>query len=92
MSALLAFLRGEGPDGRGRRIAAIWAMSDAELEASHDFIQWLFPLPEPSGASAHAPILAREDIEAFAAEPALGIEGRPTKRDRRALDRARGGA
>jgi ribosome-associated heat shock protein Hsp15 len=28
----------------------------------------------------------------FAAEPALAIEGRPTKRDRRALDRARGGA
>jgi hypothetical protein len=62
VSALLAFLRGEGPDGRGRRIAAIWAMSDAELEASHDFIQWLFPLDAPSAAVPGSPVLAAEEI------------------------------
>ena len=40
-------------------------------------------------------IAAREaarERRRFAPEPALAIEGRPTKRDRRALDRARGGA
>ncbi|MBE0528227.1 MAG: hypothetical protein IH629_03365, partial [Thermoleophilia bacterium] len=31
-------------------------------------------LPEPSGASAHAPILSPADIGAFAAEPALREE------------------
>jgi hypothetical protein len=62
VSALLAFLRGEGPDGRGRRIAAIWAMSDAELEASHDFIQWLFPLDTPSAAVPGSPVLGAEEI------------------------------
>jgi hypothetical protein len=73
-SALLRFYRHEGPDHRGRSLRDIRAFDTGRLEGTHDFIQWLFPLPEPSGASAHAPILAREDIEAFAAGPALRAE------------------
>jgi ribosome-associated heat shock protein Hsp15 len=48
-------------------------------------------LYEESAESVAAREAARERRR-FAAEPALAIEGRPTKRDRRALDRARGGA
>jgi len=73
-SPLLRFYRHEGPDHRGRSLRDIRAFDTSRLEGTHDFIQWLFPLPEPSGASAHAPILSREDIEAFAAEPALREE------------------
>ena len=70
-SALLRFHRGEGRDHRGRSLADIRAFDTDRLEGTHDFIQWLFPLPEPSGASAQAPILSREDRAAFQAEPAL---------------------
>lgn len=40
-------------------------MSDRDLEDVHDFIQWLFPLAEPSGANRRAPMLAAEDVEAI---------------------------
>jgi hypothetical protein len=73
-SALLRFYRGTGADHRGRSLADVRAFDTGRLEGTHDFIQWLFPLPEPSGASAHAPILSPEDIAAFAAEPALREE------------------
>ena len=70
-SALLRFYRGEGRDHRGRRLADILVFNEARLEATHDFIQWLFPLPEPSGANAQAPLLSAADRAAFAADPAL---------------------
>jgi len=73
-SALLRFYRHAGHDHRGRSLADIRAFDFGRLEGTHDFIQWLFPLPEPSGASAHAPILGAGDIAAFAAEPALREE------------------
>lgn len=70
-NALLRFYRGEGRDHRGRRLADILAFDGARLESTHDFIQWLFPLPEPSGANAQAPLLSAADRAAFAADPAL---------------------
>ena len=42
-----------------------------ELESHHDYIQWLFPLPEPSGANASAPLLSKEDIAAFDSDDSL---------------------
>ena len=38
---------------------------DGRLEDVHDYIQWLFPLPERSGANPWAPVLTAEDIAAF---------------------------
>lgn len=73
-SALLRFYRGAGADHRGRSLADIRAFDTDRLEGTHDFIQWLFPLPEPSGANPHAPILSREDVAAFAAEAGLREE------------------
>jgi len=42
-----------------------------ELESHHDYIQWLFPLPEPSSANASAPLLSEKDIAAFESDDSL---------------------
>lgn len=64
-SRIVAFYEGSAPDDRGRLRDEILNLSDDELEAIHDFIQWLFPLPERSGANPSAPILDDVAIEAF---------------------------
>ncbi len=50
---------------QGRTHAQILAWSDSALEAVHDYIQWLFPLPEPSGSNPLAPVLTPSTIEAL---------------------------
>lgn len=70
-SQLVAFYRGDGRDHRGRSLSDIHAFDVHELEIHHDYIQWLFPLPEPSGANAEAPLLSKEDIAAFESDKSL---------------------
>ncbi len=70
-SALLRFHAGAAPDAAGRSLDAILAWDDQRLEAVHDYVQWLFPLPEPSGFNPDAPLLTASDIAAFHADPAL---------------------
>ena len=70
-SPLVAFYRGEGRDHRGRLLSHIHQYAFDDLERHHDYIQWLFPLPEPSGANASAPLLSQEDIAAFEREEPL---------------------
>ena len=69
-SAILEFARG-GTDHRGRTRESILARDDCWLEATHDFIQWLFPLPEPSRYNPQAPILRATDIAAFREDATL---------------------
>ena len=59
---LVSFLDGSGTDNAGRYIDQILEMDDSELEDSHDYIQWLFPLTEPSNAVPNSPILTQDDI------------------------------
>ena len=73
-SALVAFYRGDGRDHRGRLLSHVRQYSFDDLERHHDYIQWLFPLPEPSGANASAPLLSQEDISAFQSDEALRKE------------------
>ncbi len=61
---ILHFYSG-GQDDDGRTHEEILDWPDAELEAVHDFIQWLFPLPERSGANPGAPVLDAATIYAF---------------------------
>ena len=68
---LIAFYRGNGRDHRGRSLSDIHEFDFDALELHHDYIQWLFPLPEPSGANAEAPLLSKEDIAAFASDDSL---------------------
>jgi hypothetical protein len=71
MSQLIDFYRGTGRDAEGRTLADIWAFSDDELESVHDFIQWLFPLREPSRFNPDAPLLTDADLDEFRSSPAL---------------------
>jgi Opioid growth factor receptor (OGFr) conserved region len=71
MSRLVDFYRGQGTDSEGRLLGDVWGWGDDELEAVHDFIQWLFPLPEPSGYNPNAPLLSAEDVAAFRSDPLL---------------------
>ena len=71
MSRILEFYGETASDHRGRSLQQLQAQSLSALESNHDYIQWLFPLPERSGASAHAPILTPADIAAFRASDAL---------------------
>jgi hypothetical protein len=68
---LIAFYRGDGRDHRGRLLSHIYGFGFSELEFHHDYIQWLFPLPEPSGANASAPLLSSDDITAFKSDGTL---------------------
>jgi hypothetical protein len=70
-SVLVAFYRGDGRDHRGRTLNDIHEFDFYELEFHHDYIQWLFPIPEPSGANASAPLLSKGDIAAFESDAAL---------------------
>ena len=67
-SDLVLFLSGEGRDSRGRRLEDILSFTDKQLEAYHDFIQWLFPLDTPSAAVPGSPVLTAADIEAIRAD------------------------
>jgi|HubBroStandDraft_6_1064221.scaffolds.fasta_scaffold123004_2 hypothetical protein len=71
MSKLLDFYRGEGTDTEGRSLGELWGWNDEELEEVHDFIQWIFPLPEPSRFNPDAPLLSGDDIAAFRSDALL---------------------
>jgi hypothetical protein len=71
MSRLTDFYRGTATDTEGRTLAEIWAFSDGEMESVHDFIQWLFPLREPSRYNPDAPLLTATDIAEFRSDPKL---------------------
>jgi hypothetical protein len=81
---LIDFLRGKGRDASHRRLADIWAMSDDELEADHNFIQWMFPLDVSSGAQPDAPTLDSNDLDQIRKD--MTIRGNL----RRSLDRMLG--
>ncbi len=54
-----------GADDDGRTFDEILGWEDARLEMVHDYIQWIFPLPERSGANPWAPVLDRAAIAAI---------------------------
>ena len=68
---IVAFYEGSAPDERGRSHDDVLKFDDERLEYVHDFIQWLFPLPERSGAQPSAPVLDDAAIEAFRRRPEL---------------------
>lgn len=64
-SKIVQFFEGTGTDHAGRTIYDIFDFSHDELESTHDYIQWLFPLTEGSQYNPEAPILTEEDISLF---------------------------
>jgi Opioid growth factor receptor (OGFr) conserved region len=71
MSHLVDFYRGLAADTEGRNLADLWAFSDDEMEEVHDFIQWVFPLREPSRFNPDAPLVEESDIREFKADSEL---------------------
>lgn len=68
-SALVAFHCDDGHDHAGRHHGAILAFNDEAMHQVHDFIQWLFPLPEPSRAFHAAPVLSEDDLAIMRSSP-----------------------
>ena len=58
-------------DSHHRTLNTILAWDDSELEYCHDYIQWLFPLPERSPIAPSAPVITRSIFNAFRARPEL---------------------
>lgn len=61
--SLFLFLEGQLPDSKGRYLQDILNFSDYEIENTHDFIQWIFPLEEASRSNFTAPVLEQFEIE-----------------------------
>lgn len=80
-STLIKFFRGDRTDHAGRTIEDILALDDFWLEHTHDYLQWIFPIPEPSQYNARVPVLTREDRAWFRTDRRLRAQ------QTRALDR-----
>ena len=66
MNKILEFYKGERPNQEGLYYDDIMKFNHHELEDNHCYIQWLFPLKEPSLAVPGSPILTDEEIDIFA--------------------------
>lgn len=71
MNTLISFYLNQAADGEGRMLGDIWAMPDGELMNSHNVVQWLFPLAEPSKFYPSAPVLTEQQIAAFQTDTRL---------------------
>ena len=60
---VVGFLEGKTPDHRGRMLSMLWNQTDDDAENTHDYIQWMFPLNEPSRSVNGAPVLKTLDID-----------------------------
>ena len=60
---IIGFLEGKTPDHRGRILAMLLQQTDHQAETTHDYIQCMFPLDEPSRSVNGAPVLTGLDID-----------------------------
>jgi hypothetical protein len=65
MSRIVDFYRGETLHPSGVSIDTIWGWNDRQLEVSHTYIQWLFPLREPSRAVPGSPTITEAEARLF---------------------------
>lgn len=63
MSDIIDFYSGK--KGNFRSLNEVRSFSNEQMENIHNYIQWLFPLAEPSKYNPEAPILTFEDIIEF---------------------------
>ncbi len=66
---LVDFYVADGRDDAGRTFEQVLALGDAQLEHSHDYIQWIFPLLTHSQAVPGAPVLGTRAIVRLRSEP-----------------------
>lgn len=70
-SRILDFYSGAGVDHRGRTFAEVLRFPVRAMEETHDYIQWLFPLNEPSSVASNAPVIDERCAHAFQGDTAL---------------------
>lgn len=56
MKTIIDFYTGKQMANTGETIDEILKFNDFDLESEHQYIQWLFPLREPSPVNPHAPL------------------------------------
>jgi hypothetical protein len=71
MSRIVDFYRGETLNSSGVGIETIWGWNDRQLEVVHTYIQWLFPLREPSQAVRSSPTITEAEARVFRHDPEL---------------------
>lgn len=69
-SKLVNFYLGEETNG-DNYIHEMWGFCDDRMEYGHAYIQWLFPLREPSNFNPDAPLVTDEDVIEFKSNPIL---------------------
>ena len=65
------FYAGVKKDHMGRTLQEIQRFPFDDLEDCHDYIQWMFPLPEPSNYNPFCPLIEEQDIFEFKNNPFL---------------------
>jgi hypothetical protein len=63
VTEIVGFLEGKTPDHRGRILAMLLQQTDHQAETNHDYIQWMFPLDEPSRSVNGVPVLTELEID-----------------------------
>jgi hypothetical protein len=71
MLNLARFYRGEEADEQGRWLRDFWSWSHHLLEGVHDYIQFMFPLTEPSLFNSRAPTLDAAALAQFRGDPLI---------------------
>jgi len=69
MSQIVDFFK--GAKGPGLTFHEVLGLTDAELEAGHIWVQWIFPLPEASKAQPSSPIATGSDYDVISMDPVL---------------------
>jgi len=68
MNNLITFYNGGMVHPDGYTMDGILAENDYWLEVKHTYIQWLFPLKQPSAAVPGSPIISELEVELFRAD------------------------
>lgn len=71
MSQILEFYRGTIKHPNGLTFEETLDLPNVVWERCHNYIQWLFPLPEASKLHPNAPVADRADFEAFRTDSVL---------------------
>jgi hypothetical protein len=74
MSKLTEFWIYNGKTQDGDTLEDVLGFSNQELERGHTYIQWIFPLDEPSRAQPRSPVLTTEDIETLKGNNAVALK------------------
>ena len=62
ITSVLGFLSNQDRNASGWLLTDIWKFNDTQIENTHTFSQWVFPIDEPSRAIPGSPILTEEQI------------------------------